>query len=56
MTKPETIEKKYAGKLSKEGLELMNGLLIMDPKDRFSAKQALLHSFFDGLRTAEEEE
>jgi len=27
VTKPETIEKKYAGKLSKEGLELMNGLL-----------------------------
>jgi hypothetical protein len=34
----------------------MSGLLIMDPKDRFSAKQALLHTFFDGLRTAQEEE
>ena len=56
MTKPETIDKKYAGKLSKEGLELMQGLLMMDPKDRFTAKQALMHQFFDGLRTAAEEE
>jgi hypothetical protein len=38
VTKPETIDKKYAGKLTKEGLELMNGLLMMDPKDRLSAK------------------
>jgi serine/threonine protein kinase len=56
VTKPETIDKKYAGKLSKEGLELMQGLLMMDPKDRFTAKQALMHQFFDGLRTAAEEE
>jgi hypothetical protein len=30
-SKPETIEKKYAGKISKEGLDLMRGLLDMDP-------------------------
>jgi cyclin-dependent kinase-like len=38
VTKPETIEKKCAGKLSQEGLNIMNGLLMMDPKDRLSAK------------------
>jgi serine/threonine protein kinase len=56
VTKPETIEKKYAGKISKEGLEMMRGLLEMDPTSRLSAKQALMHPFFDGLRTAAEEE
>lgn len=34
----------------------MNGLLTMDPKDRLTAKQALMHPFFDGLRTNAEEE
>lgn len=56
VTKPETVSKKYAGKLSKEGFSIMEGLLAMDPKDRLSAKQALMHPFFDGLRSASEEE
>ena len=56
VTKPETIEKKYAGKLSKEGLDLMQGLLMMDPNERLTAKQALMHPYFDGVRTASEEE
>jgi serine/threonine protein kinase len=34
----------------------MDGLLMMDPKDRLTAKQALMHPYFDGLRTAAEEE
>jgi hypothetical protein len=28
----------------------------MDPKERLTAKQALMHRFFDGLRTKEEED
>jgi len=28
----------------------------MDPRDRLTAKQALMHPFFDGLRTSAEEE
>jgi cyclin-dependent kinase-like len=56
VTKPETIEKKYAGKVSQEGLDLLQGLLKMDPKERLSAKQALMHPYFDGLRSAEEEQ
>lgn len=28
----------------------------MDPKERFTAKQALMHKFFDGLRSKDEEE
>ena len=34
----------------------MRGLLEMDPNQRLSAKQALMHPFFDGLRTQQEEE
>jgi len=56
VTKPETIEKKYAGKLSKEGIDMMKGLLDMDPNERLTAKQALMHPYFDGIRTSEDEE
>ena len=38
VTKPETLEKKYGGKMPREGLDLMSGLLAMDPKDRLTAK------------------
>lgn len=31
ITKPETLEKKYTGKLSRKALSLMCGLLKMDP-------------------------
>jgi hypothetical protein len=31
VSKPETLKKKYAGKLPQDGLDLMQGLLIMDP-------------------------
>jgi cyclin-dependent kinase-like len=31
VTKPETIDRKYVGKLSKVALNLMEGLLKMDP-------------------------
>ena len=37
-------------------MDLMQNLLKMDPADRLTAKQALMHNFFDGLRTAAEEE
>ena len=32
----------------------MRGLLMMDPKDRLTAKQGLMHPFFDELRTLSE--
>lgn len=56
VSKPETLQKKYAGKLPKEGLDLMQGLLIMDPQERFTTKEALLHPFFEGIRSQAEEE
>ena len=34
--KPETLERHFIGKLSKTGLSLMKGLLILDPKERMT--------------------
>lgn len=34
--KPETIERRYLGKLSKKALTFMKGLLKMDPKERMN--------------------
>ncbi len=55
VTKPDTIEKKYLGKLSKQALNLMEGLLKMDVRERLTAKEAIAHPFFDGQRTEEDE-
>lgn len=33
----------------------MNGLLKMEPKERLTAREALCHSVFDGLRSENDE-
>lgn len=33
----------------------MEGLLKMDPRERLTSRDALFHSYFDGLRNEEEE-
>jgi cyclin-dependent kinase-like len=43
VTKPETLDKRYVGKLTKQALSLMNNLLRMDPRERFTAKEAISH-------------
>lgn len=50
VSKPETLDKKYCGKLSTKALSLMNGLLRMDPSERLTGEQALAHSYFDDIR------
>ena len=55
VSKPETLEKRYVGKLSKKALSLMNGLLKMDPSDRLTALEALAHPYFDALRETDQE-
>ncbi len=37
ISKPETLEKRYIGKLSKTALSLIKGLLRMDPRERFTS-------------------
>eukprot|EP00762_Andalucia_godoyi_P008503 ANDGO_05755.mRNA.1 Cell division control protein 2 homolog 3 len=50
MSKPETIEKKYFGKLTKKALHFIKGLLKKDPAERLSAGQCLEHPYFEGLK------
>jgi len=49
MNRPETLEKKYLGKLSKKALAFMKQCLKMDPADRLTATEALNHPYFEGL-------
>ncbi|EAS02307.2 cyclin-dependent kinase-like Serine/Threonine kinase family protein (macronuclear) [Tetrahymena thermophila SB210] len=48
--KPETIERRYLGKLSKKALTFMKGLLKMDPRERMNVQEAMAHPLFDGIR------
>ena len=53
LSKPETIEKKYVGKMSSKALSLMSGMLLMEEGKRFTAIECLAHPYFDGLRNDE---
>uniref|UniRef100_A0A6U5A350 Protein kinase domain-containing protein n=2 Tax=Hemiselmis andersenii TaxID=464988 RepID=A0A6U5A350_HEMAN len=50
MSRPETLEKRYVGKLTKKALSFMKTLLVMDPAKRPTANETLANPFFDGLR------
>ena len=54
--KPETLEKRYVGKLSKKALNLMNGMLMMDPEERYTSMDCLSDPFFDNIREPDIEE
>ena len=47
ITKPETIERRYIGKLSKKALSFMKSLLKMDPKERLTCSEAMKHPYFE---------
>lgn len=53
-TKPETLERKYQGKMSKLALSFMKGLLELNPKDRLKGDQVLSHPYFEGLNQISE--
>jgi len=55
ITSPETLEKKYLGKLSPKAINLLEGMLNMDPSERMTALEALTHSYFDDLRKNDED-
>jgi cyclin-dependent kinase-like len=50
INKIETLDKHYAGKVSPQGIGLMNGLLKMDPADRFDCYKCLNHPYFDEVK------
>jgi len=53
LSKPETLEKKYVGKMSSKALSLMSGMLNMIEEERLTAIECLAHPFFDGMRSSE---
>lgn len=55
LSKPETLEKKYVGKMSSKALSLMAGMLNMIEDERLTAIECLAHPYFDGMRSAEVE-
>lgn len=55
MTKPETLDKRYMGKLSKRALMFMRSLLRMDASETCTAQEALQNPYFEGLRERDQE-
>jgi cyclin-dependent kinase-like len=49
MSKPETLAKRFMGKLSKAGLNLLKGMLELDPARRITCQQCIEHEYFKGL-------
>ena len=46
VNKPETLERRYMGKLSKVAISFMKGLLEMDPKKRLNGDNVFKHPYF----------
>lgn len=55
MSKPETLVKRYFGKLSKRALSFMKGVLKMDPAERMTGAECLDHPYFEGLPQREQD-
>lgn len=52
--RPEALEKRYMGKLSRTALNFMKSLLKLDPRQRLTASETLQHPYFDPLRQRDE--
>lgn len=50
ISKPETLERRYIGKLSKKALSFMKILLKLEPSERLTCVEALQHPYFEGMR------
>ncbi len=48
--KPETLERKYYGKLNKQAFGFMKAMLKLDPRERLSGNDVLMHCYFDDIR------
>jgi cyclin-dependent kinase-like len=47
--KPETIERRYLGKLPRKAIGFVKGLLKMDTEERMTVSEALRHPYFEDL-------
>ena len=50
ISKCETLEKRYVGKINKAGLQFMKSCLCMNPDLRINSSQALSHLYFEGVK------
>ena len=50
MSRPETLQKKYVGKVTKRALHFMKSVLQMDPGDRQTGGQCIHNPYFEDLR------
>lgn len=53
VNKPERLERRYLGKLPKIAIDLMKGLLELDPKKRLSGSNVFSHPYFEDLVSKE---
>lgn len=49
LPRPETLEKRYLGKLTRHALAFMKRLLDLHPGSRMTSSEALRHPYFEGL-------
>ena len=49
ITKPETLERRYFGKINKQAINFMKGLLEIDPKKRLNGSNVFHHPYFSKL-------
>ncbi|EER08969.1 serine/threonine-protein kinase 9/CDKl5, putative [Perkinsus marinus ATCC 50983] len=47
--RPESIEKRYLGKLSKRAMNFMKAVLVLDESQRLTAEGCVTHNYFEGL-------
>jgi len=56
MNKPETLEKRYLGKVTKKMIQFMKGLTKMEPSERMSSADSLQNPYFDGYAEKEKDQ
>ncbi|EEY69272.1 cyclin-dependent kinase, putative [Phytophthora infestans T30-4] len=46
---PETLTRRYCGRVSKKGISFLEGVIRLCPEDRFSSEECLKHPYFEGF-------
>jgi len=55
MTRPETLEKRYLGKVTKKLIQFMKSLLKMEPSERGTSTQCIEHPYLEGIANIEKD-
>merc|ERR1711965_351072 len=51
MSRPDTLQKKYVGKLSRRALNFVKSVLQMEPSDRSTSRECVEHAYFEDIAT-----